>query len=96
MAQAEVDDPKAKPQPTTIAVSEGLTVHITQRTGGRIKGLRVTRTSGSLILNGTSSTYYGKQLAQHAAHELFPELRIVNEIYVEPIPLLHFKSNDDR
>ena len=54
------------------------------RTGGRIRNLKVEITNSpegrTAILQGTSTTYYLKQLAQHALQE-FP-LKIENGIEV--------------
>jgi hypothetical protein len=55
---------------------------IRQRIGGRVRNLRVHRTDDELVLTGTSGTFYVKQLAQHAALTLEPELRLINEITV--------------
>lgn len=62
--------------------SPQLQAEIRQRTGGRVRNLRVYRTADSLVLTGTSGTFYAKQLAQHAALELAPSARLVNDIVV--------------
>jgi hypothetical protein len=33
---------------------------------GRVKGLRIEVRGGGVVLRGTASSFYGKQLAQHA------------------------------
>lgn len=59
-----------------------LQAEIRQRTGGRVRNLRVFRTADSLVLTGTSGSFYAKQLAQHAALELAPSARLINDIVV--------------
>lgn len=59
-----------------------LQAEIHQKTGGRVRNLRVYRTEEGLVLTGLSGTFYAKQLAQHAALELEPQVRLVNDITV--------------
>lgn len=51
---------------------------------GRIRQLRVTASPKFVILTGSCSSYYTKQLAQHVAMELLGEERLVNNIAVLP------------
>src|SRR5947209_4007781 len=64
--------------------STQLQTEIRVRTGGRVRNLRVYRTKDSLVLTGMSGTFYAKQLAQHAARELDPSVRLINDIIVGP------------
>ena len=51
---------------------------------GRIRQLRVTASPKFVILSGSCSSYYTKQLAQHVAMELLEGERLVNNIAVLP------------
>jgi hypothetical protein len=51
---------------------------------GRIRQLRVSATPHFVILAGSCSSYYTKQLAQHVAMELLGTERLVNNIAVLP------------
>ena len=46
---------------------------IHQRTGGRIRHLRVLLADGKIVVSGNSQTYYMKQLALVAASEALKE-----------------------
>jgi hypothetical protein len=49
---------------------ESLEVLIQRRLGGRIRDLRVIARDKGIVLQGRTSTYHSKQLAQHAAMEI--------------------------
>ena len=55
---------------------------IRERTAGRVRDLKVSRRGDRLILEGSSQTFYAKQLAQHAALQLAPAGKLLNEIIV--------------
>ena len=55
---------------------------INARTTGRIQGLEVESTGDSIILSGTTTTYYAKQLATQVALDEYGELNLENEIEV--------------
>ena len=59
-----------------------LTDLIIRRLGNRVRDLRVLRQGGGLVIQGRSTTYYAKQLAQHAAMELDNEPILANDIEV--------------
>ena len=59
-----------------------LTDLIVRRLGNRVRDLRVLRQGGGLVIQGRSTTYYAKQLAQHAAMELDNEPILANDIEV--------------
>jgi len=61
---------------------EQLTTQIVRRLGNRIRDLRVLRQGGGLVIQGRTTTYYAKQLAQHAAMELDSEPILANDIEV--------------
>ena len=61
---------------------EELTSLIVRRLGNRIRNLRIVRQGGGLVIQGRTSTYYAKQLAQHAAMELNNERILANDIEV--------------
>lgn len=64
--------------------AEDLEFQIRERTAGRVKDLRVFRSDEGVVLQGSSHTFYAKQLAQHAALQLVPRGRLLNEIVVVP------------
>jgi osmotically-inducible protein OsmY len=53
-----------------------------QRLKGRVRELRVVIQNGNVILRGSTSTYYAKQLAQHLAMEAIKLPILANEIEV--------------
>ena len=55
---------------------------VLERSGRRVKDLRVSVFRGQVLLEGRTDTYYGKQLAQHGALELVPEGMLENAIDV--------------
>jgi hypothetical protein len=57
--------------------------HILERIAGRVRNLRIVRSEGRLILEGSSTSFHAKQLATHAALEFAPEDELVNAITVE-------------
>jgi hypothetical protein len=61
---------------------EQLATLIVRRLGNRVRDLRVLRQGGGLVIQGRSTTYYAKQLAQHAAMELDSEPILANDIEV--------------
>ncbi|MBX3442434.1 MAG: BON domain-containing protein [Planctomyces sp.] len=52
------------------------------RTGGRIRDLRVDVQGDDVILTGSASTYYAKQLATHAVLDEVPGGQLTNSIEV--------------
>jgi hypothetical protein len=61
-----------------------MAARIRQQLKGRscVRGLQVLVCEGGIILRGQSSTYYGKQLVQHALLALTPVPLLANEIEV--------------
>lgn len=59
-----------------------LEMHIQARLSGRIRGLRVVRRDNGFVLQGCTSTYYAKQLVQHAAMKASNLPILANEIEV--------------
>lgn len=57
---------------------------IRETTAGRVRNLRVYLSGESLVLEGESRTFYGKQLAQHVALTWAGGHTIRNEITVTP------------
>jgi len=70
--------------PERLYAAEELEFQIRERTAGRVKNLRVYRSDDGVVLQGSSHTFYAKQLAQHAALQLVPRGRLLNEIVVVP------------
>jgi len=56
---------------------------ILERIAGRVRNLRVVRSGGRLILEGSSTSFHAKQLATHAALEIAPDDELVNAITVD-------------
>lgn len=67
--------------PARLLEDEDLAVRIGRRLGNRVRGLRVLRQGGGIVIQGRTNTYYAKQLAQHAAMEL-DEPILANDIEV--------------
>lgn len=55
---------------------------IVARLGGRVRRLVVRRSAGTVRLEGECSTYYTKQLAQHAALGVIEDEALENDIVV--------------
>ena len=53
-----------------------------RRLRGRVRHFRLLRVAGGLVLRGQASTYYAKQLAQHAVMEATTTPILANEIEV--------------
>jgi hypothetical protein len=64
------------------APSEYLELQLQRRLGSRVRNLRVLVKHDGVILQGRTSTYHAKQLAQHAAMELGDVRILSNEIEV--------------
>lgn len=55
---------------------------INRRTGRRIRDLDVACEGNRVVLRGRAPSYYLKQLAQHGALDVLPEIAVENEIEV--------------
>ncbi len=62
--------------------SEHIETLLYRRLGNRIRDLRVMVLPEGLLLQGRTSTYHAKQLAQHAAMELVDLPIVANDIEV--------------
>ena len=62
--------------------TDRLETSLLNRSGRQIRNLRVQFENAGLVLHGQATTYYAKQLAQHAATEITGLLVIANEIEV--------------
>ena len=69
--------------PTETRTTKDLEGQLRERMNGRVRDLTVTWRGDGLLLQGSSPTFYAKQLAQHAARQLAPEGGLLNEIVVE-------------
>jgi hypothetical protein len=56
---------------------------ISQRTGRRVRNLKVELRAERVILHGLATNYHVKQLAQHGVRELLPHVHLENGITVE-------------
>lgn len=61
---------------------EQLDALVQRRLNGRVRDLRLLVRDQGLVLRGLTSTYYAKQLAQHAVMEVTGMLILANEIEV--------------
>jgi len=59
--------------------------HILARTGRRLRNLAVELLPEAVVLRGSATTYYVKQLAQHGVRDLLPRARLENAIVVENV-----------
>ena len=57
---------------------------IEARLPGRIRGLFVSQSENAIVLGGSCSTYYSKQIAQHTAMGVLEYERLINNIKVLP------------
>ncbi len=64
---------------------ERLKAALERRLGGRARDLRVLVRGGGLVLQGHTSTYYAKQLAQEVVMEAGGMTVLANEIEVGPV-----------
>lgn len=60
-----------------------LTDQVRRRTSWRVRDLSVQVDNGRALLKGRATTWFVKQLAQHAVHDCMPHLRVDNAIVVE-------------
>jgi hypothetical protein len=74
MTQAQLD--------AQLSLAELIEQLVAARTGGRIRDLRVDVADREIVLSGTTSTYYNKQLATHAVLDRLEGLSLSNEIEV--------------
>ena len=56
-----------------------------QRLRGRVRQLRLLVGAEGVVLQGVAANYYGKQMAQHMAHQLLRLPIVANEIEVRSI-----------
>jgi hypothetical protein len=66
-------------------LTEIVVQRVMARTGRRVKNLSVElgEGQGRVILRGHTNSYHVKQLAQHAAREAIPNVRVENAIVVD-------------
>ena len=70
------------PAASTPPQMDQLEARLLTRSGRQIRNLRIQFEDAGLVLHGHATTYYAKQLAQHAATEITGLLVIANEIKV--------------
>ena len=68
--------------PTPHEVASQMEQRIQFKTHGRVRRVYVEIDDQAVVLHGKAATYYAKQLAQHAAFEMFPGRALVNAIEV--------------
>jgi len=69
--------------PSPVALAVELERHIQERTGRKVRDLRVELVSKRVTLHGRTTTYYVKQLAQMGVRDLMPEVELDNAIKVD-------------
>jgi hypothetical protein len=62
------------------------------RVGGRVRNLRVTHREGQTVLEGSSHSFYAKQLATQAMQEFRPTEEFVNDIVVETMTAVPYRG----
>ena len=68
--------------PSEPGLLEQVTQAVQTRTGGCIRGLRISVRETCVIISGRTSTYYNKQLVTHAIREKVTGMTVQNEIEV--------------
>jgi hypothetical protein len=68
---------------SSLALQQALTTHVQERTGRRVRDLRIELRPEGVVLNGHAATYHVKQLAQHGVRDLLPHVELRNAIVVE-------------
>ena len=66
-----------------VALQQALTARVEERTGRRVRNLRVEVLPEGVELRGHAATYHDKQLAQHGVRELLPHVELRYAIVVE-------------
>ncbi|MEM9186452.1 MAG: hypothetical protein AAGB00_08165 [Planctomycetota bacterium] len=77
--------PGGAPSPAaerTSALPELIHERITKRLGSRVHALKVSINDKTILIEGRCSTYYSKQLAQHAALGVVEDEQLENAIEV--------------
>jgi hypothetical protein len=59
--------------------------HVSARTGRRVRNLAIEFIPEAVILHGSASTYYVKQLAQQGVRDVLPQVRLENAIVVDGV-----------
>lgn len=73
-----------EPETSATALIDKIEAALQRRLLGRVCDLHVLLQDQNLVLRGTASTYYAKQLAQQVAVEVTGLRILVNEIEVKP------------
>ncbi len=66
-------------------ITEQAEAVLRQRLCGRVRELKVVIRAEGIVLRGAAANYYGKQMAQHFAHQLLGLPIAANEIEVRSI-----------
>jgi hypothetical protein len=76
-------------------LEEKIRVRIDKRLGDRVRDLTVRIDGDRIVLGGQCSTYYSKQLAQHAALGVIEDEHLDNAIQVGVLPSRALQSRAD-
>lgn len=68
---------------TPPSLADEVLKRVSDRTGGRVKGLAVDTAGGRVVIRGNTRSFHVKQLALHGALELVPPGGVVNAVVVE-------------
>jgi hypothetical protein len=75
---------------SSVALHNELIERVCQRTGRRVRNLRIELRPEGVVLQGRTTSYHLKQLAQHGVLDLLPHVELRNAIVVEtaqPMPV---------
>jgi hypothetical protein len=67
---------------SSVALQQALTASVQERTGRRVRDLRIELLPEGIVLRGHAATYHVKQLAQHGVRDLLPHVELRNAIVV--------------
>ncbi len=73
-----------EPEPNGEQLIRRILHRIESRLPGRVRQLAVHASENAIVLSGFCSTYYTKQVAQHAAMGALEYERLINNIDVQP------------
>ncbi len=68
---------------SSVDLQQALTVRVQQRTGRRVRNLRIEVSPEGVVLRGHAPTFHVKQLAQHGVRDLLPRVDLHNAIVVQ-------------
>jgi len=64
------------------SIRKELETRVLACTGSRLRNLGIELSPQGVRIQGQTTTFYVKQLAQHCVREIMPDVRLVNDIHV--------------